>query len=96
MLTTTGRWNGNYHPAARREEIQSQIERGKKLLLQEIQETALDVRDLMTQEEYDAWWETTPDDNKGFLVAAKAKLEELQAKQYNSFFVHPHVSKYPL
>lgn len=42
-----------------------------------ITETCQQVRDLMTQEQYDAWWESAPEDH--FLEAAQTKLKELQS-----------------
>ena len=31
-------------------------------------------------DKYQAWWETTPDDNEGFLAACQAKVAELQSQ----------------
>jgi hypothetical protein len=41
-----------------------------------IRETCQQIRDRMTQADYDAWWEAAPDD--GFLDAAKRKLADLE------------------
>jgi len=54
----------------------------KPTIIEEIMAVVLEVRDLMkTQAEYDAWWASTPDDNKGFLAAAKLKLRELKSAE---------------
>ena len=47
--------------------------------VRQLLETCQKIRDVMGQEEYDAWWEATPEDNKGFEAAAKQKLQQLQA-----------------
>ena len=38
---------------------------------------AQDVRVLMTQAEFNAWWETLPNDNAGYVKAVEAKHAEL-------------------
>lgn len=50
----------------------------------EIIKTCAMIRDLVTQKDYDAWWESTPDDDEGFLAAAHAKLKELQDRKLDS------------
>lgn len=37
---------------------------------------------MLTQTEYAAWWKATPDDNAGFLAAARAKLAELETLKH--------------
>lgn len=53
----------------------------------EIISTCRMIRDLLSQREYDAWWDGAPDDDLGFLAAAHAKLAELQERQLSAEFL---------
>jgi hypothetical protein len=47
-----------------------------------VREKCQRIRDsFATQDEYDAWWQSTPDDNAGFDAAVDAKLAELEQVQ---------------
>ena len=39
------------------------------------------IADMTTASEYSEWWNSTPDDNDGFLNAAREKLQELEDQQ---------------
>lgn len=61
-----------------RDNLEYQIRMAAKKLATQTENVVQEIRDAMdTQEEYDAWWNSTPDDNQGFYNAACDKLLEL-------------------
>lgn len=52
-----------------------------------------DLRDLMTQAEYDAWWETAPEN--GFFEAAHARLLQLSVPPKHANYNHRNVPDRP-
>ena len=36
------------------------------------------IRNMLTQDQYDAWWTSTPDDDEGYYLAAVRKITELR------------------
>ena len=49
------------------------------LLRKNTREICQQVRDLLPQEQYDAWWAATPDGDEEFYKAAVRKLAELRS-----------------
>jgi len=72
----------NWSMALREQIEQDALNRAYELKQSQI--NAQTIRDAMTQEEYNAWWETTPDDNRGFYTATEAKLKELVSRSQSS------------
>lgn len=75
--------NMNWSMERRRQEQQDLLDiiATKRARNEQSTENAKLIRDLMTtQEEYNAWWSSTPDDAQGWYDATVAKLAELQLK----------------
>lgn len=69
----------NWSMALREQLHQDVMDRAYELSQSQV--NAQTIRDAMTQEEYNAWWETTPDDNHGFYMSTEKKLAELSQSQ---------------
>lgn len=75
MTRAVGVLNGNYLNGAIYRYVQDVNAANRKAAVIAV---CQDIRDMMTQEQYDAWWEAAPDEN--FLQHAQAKLADLQAE----------------
>lgn len=63
-----------------REWLEQMIEKERKRKQAQLMDICQEVRDCMTQAEYDAWWASTPDGENEFYEAAEAKLLEIKSE----------------